>query len=58
MPMLLVEQNTTMAMKISTRAYVLAHGRIVLSGAVDELGGRAELIRKYLGQHDLDAAAT
>jgi branched-chain amino acid transport system ATP-binding protein len=58
MPMLLVEQNTAMAMKVSTRAYVLTHGRIVLSGPVDELGGRAELIRNYLGQHDLDAAAS
>jgi branched-chain amino acid transport system ATP-binding protein len=55
-PMLLVEQNTAMAMKISDRAYVLAHGRIVLSGATDELGDRAELIRSYLGQHDLEAA--
>ena len=55
-PMLLVEQNTTMAMKVSDRAYVLAQGQIVLSGAVSELGDRGDLIRSYLGQQDLEGS--
>jgi branched-chain amino acid transport system ATP-binding protein len=54
-PMLLVEQNTAMAMKVCDRAYVLAHGKIVLSGAASDLGDRGDLIRSYLGQQDLNA---
>lgn len=52
-PMLLVEQNTAMAMRVADRACVLAHGKIVLSGRADELGKRSDLIKSYLGQQDL-----
>lgn len=56
-PMLLVEQNTAMAMKVADRAYVLAQGRIVLSGTAADLGDRSALLRSYLGQQDLPADA-
>ena len=46
---LLVEQNVTMAMKISQRAYVLELGKIVAHGQPDELMRRPEIRRAYLG---------
>jgi branched-chain amino acid transport system ATP-binding protein len=49
MSVLLVEQNVVMAMEVSTRAYVLEEGRIVASGAPDELLARPEIQRAYLG---------
>jgi len=52
-PMLLVEQNTAMAMRVADRACVLAHGKVVLAGRADELGRRSDLIKSFLGQQDL-----
>jgi branched-chain amino acid transport system ATP-binding protein len=49
-PMLLVEQNTVMAQKISTRAAVVVGGRVVLAGTAEELGDRAALVASYLGE--------
>jgi branched-chain amino acid transport system ATP-binding protein len=47
--MLIVEQNATMALSVSNRAYVLQNGEIVLQGSGQELL-RSEAIRKaYLG---------
>jgi branched-chain amino acid transport system ATP-binding protein len=47
--MLIVEQNATMALSVSNRAYVLQNGEIVLKGSGQELL-RSEAIRKaYLG---------
>ena len=46
---LLVEQNETMAMKVSQRAYVLELGRIVAQGEPAELMSRPEIRRAYLG---------
>ena len=46
---LLVEQNVTMAMKVSQRAYVLELGRIVAQGEPAELMSRPEIRRAYLG---------
>jgi len=51
-PMLLVEQNTTVALRVCTRAHVLSEGRIVLEGTPDELRSREELLESYLGQSD------
>ncbi len=45
---LLVEQNTHVALKISDRAYVLARGELVGAGTAAELRG-GELERAYLG---------
>jgi branched-chain amino acid transport system ATP-binding protein len=47
--MLIVEQNATMALSVSNRAYVLQNGEIVLKGSGQELL-RSEAIRTaYLG---------
>jgi branched-chain amino acid transport system ATP-binding protein len=54
-PMLLVEQNTAMAMRVAERAYVLAQGQVVLSGSAGDLTDRSALLRSYLGQEDLPA---
>ena len=53
-PVLLVEQNTDLALDLCDRAYVLAEGRVVLSGSSAELQGDQALIDSYLGRHDLD----
>lgn len=49
LPILLVEQNVTQVLKISSRAYVLEHGRIVLEGASAQLRGDPMIRRAYLG---------
>jgi branched-chain amino acid transport system ATP-binding protein len=49
-PMLLVEQNTALALEVSTRAAVVVGGRIVLSGTAEELGDREALVASYLGE--------
>ncbi|WP_431275234.1 ABC transporter ATP-binding protein [Variovorax ureilyticus] len=49
MAVLLVEQNVTMAMDVSHRAYVLEEGRVVAEGAPDDLLARPEIQRAYLG---------
>ena len=46
---LLVEQNTRLALKYSTRAYVLRTGEIALSGDSNELATNEEIKRAYLG---------
>jgi branched-chain amino acid transport system ATP-binding protein len=45
----LVEQNVSMAMKVSHRACVLELGRIVAEGVPDELMKRPEIRQAYLG---------
>jgi branched-chain amino acid transport system ATP-binding protein len=49
MSVLLVEQNVTMAMAVSSRAYVLEEGRVVAEGTPDDLLARPEIQRAYLG---------
>jgi branched-chain amino acid transport system ATP-binding protein len=46
---LLVEQNTRLALKYSTRAYVLRTGEIAMSGPSAELAQNEEIKRAYLG---------
>lgn len=46
---LLIEQNTTAALKYATRAYVMEQGRIVNSGTAEELRGSDEIRKAYLG---------
>ncbi|OQA44740.1 MAG: High-affinity branched-chain amino acid transport ATP-binding protein LivF [Chloroflexi bacterium ADurb.Bin325] len=48
---LLVEQNALMALSIAHRGYVLETGRIVLSGAGQELINNPQVIQAYLGGH-------
>ena len=48
---LFVEQHVALALEISDRAYVLAHGRIALEGVASELRERRELLAaSYLGE--------
>ena len=48
---LFVEQHVALALEISDRAYILAHGRISLEGAAAELSQRQELLAaSYLGE--------
>ena len=46
---LLVEQNTRLALKYSKRAYVLRTGEIAMSGASKELADNEEIKAAYLG---------
>jgi branched-chain amino acid transport system ATP-binding protein len=46
---LLVEQNAKKALEIADRSYVLALGRVALSGTGRELLGNAEVQRAFLG---------
>lgn len=47
---LLVEQNAEAALKISSRAYVIETGRVVLQGTSQELLHNQEVRRAYLGR--------
>lgn len=46
---LLVEQNTRLALKYSTRAYVLRTGEIAMTGPSKELAADEEIKKAYLG---------
>ena len=48
-PILLVEQNVTLALQIADRAYVLEQGRIVLQGTGRELAEMPHVREAYLG---------
>jgi len=47
---LVVEQNTVLALAVADRAYVLESGRTVLEGAADELRQNARVREAYLGR--------
>jgi branched-chain amino acid transport system ATP-binding protein len=47
---LLVEQNAREALRLSSRAYVLDTGRILLTGTGEELLGNEEVKRAFLGK--------
>jgi branched-chain amino acid transport system ATP-binding protein len=46
---LLVEQNVRQVLRVTDRAYVLEHGKLVVTGASSELMENAEVKRAYLG---------
>lgn len=46
---LLVEQNARKALQVADRCYVLETGRVVMSGATEELRANPEVERFYLG---------
>lgn len=46
---LLVEQNLAFALDVADLVNVMSKGRIVFSGRPDELRGRADIERRYLG---------
>ncbi|CAN5902788.1 ABC transporter ATP-binding protein [soil metagenome] len=47
--MLIVEQNTAMALSVASRAYVLEHGHVVLEGMASELMDHPRIRAAYLG---------
>jgi len=47
--MLVVEQNAAMALDLANSAYVIETGRIVLSGAADDIKRDDAIRRSYLG---------
>ncbi|MBA7682648.1 High-affinity branched-chain amino acid transport ATP-binding protein LivF [subsurface metagenome] len=47
---LLVEQNTGAAFKVSNRTYVIETGKVVLQGTPEELVHNREIKRAYLGR--------
>lgn len=49
MTILLVEQNSQMALRLAERAYLFETGHIVLQGSSDELQQNPEVIKAYLG---------
>jgi branched-chain amino acid transport system ATP-binding protein len=49
-PMLLVEQNTVMALRHCSRAAVMVGGRLVLEGTAEDLADREALVASYLGE--------
>jgi len=48
---LLVEQNTRMALRTASRGYVMELGRFVLDGPADRLADNEALAAAYLGSH-------
>ncbi len=50
MTIVLVEQNTAAALKVTDRALVMERGRIVLSGCSDEMISNARVQQAYLGR--------
>jgi branched-chain amino acid transport system ATP-binding protein len=46
---LLVEQNVVQSLGIARRAYILAEGKCIISGAAGDIGADPELKRAYLG---------
>jgi branched-chain amino acid transport system ATP-binding protein len=46
---LVVEQNASLALEVSSRAYVLEIGRVAVAGASDELRRHESVRRSYLG---------
>ena len=54
---LLVEQNSRMALKISDRAYALATGRVALEGGSSDLLTNEEIRKLYLGIADAEVSA-
>lgn len=48
---LLVEQNTSMAPSVASRAYVLQTGQAVIEGTAEDVARTSEVRQVYLGEH-------
>jgi branched-chain amino acid transport system ATP-binding protein len=55
-PLLVVEQNTVMALGMCHRGYVLAEGKVALTGTSEELSDRKALLDSFLGQEAVTAS--
>jgi branched-chain amino acid transport system ATP-binding protein len=49
-PVLLVEQNTTVALSLSERAMIMVEGRFAVEGSSDTMRDRSAMLATYLGQ--------
>lgn len=49
LPILLVEQNLSLALAHTDRVYVLSKGQVVFEGGARELWSRSEVHQRYLG---------
>ena len=49
LPILLVEQNAQLALEVSTKAYILEHGKITISGSAKDLINDSRVQDAYLG---------
>jgi branched-chain amino acid transport system ATP-binding protein len=49
LPILLVEQNVPLALRVADRVYVMSKGQIVYSGAPAALAADEEIKRRFLG---------
>lgn len=56
MTILLVEQNAPMALSVADRGYVMESGRIVLTGAAEELAKNEDIQEFYLGKPQKSSA--
>lgn len=54
---LIVEQHTSMVLRLAQRGYVLSNGRVVFESSADELRDSEELKRIYLGQDAPEASS-
>lgn len=52
---LLVEQNTVLALSVASRGYVLENGQVVLEGSAAELGANDRVREAYLGHSAIAA---
>jgi branched-chain amino acid transport system ATP-binding protein len=55
-PVLLVEQNVTLALEAASRAYVLAQGSVALDGRAEDLADDDRVTAAYLGTSPREAA--
>jgi len=49
MTILLSEQNSGFALKVSSRAYILEKGHVTWEGEIAELKNKPEIMKNYLG---------
>jgi branched-chain amino acid transport system ATP-binding protein len=54
---LLVEQNVHRSLEVADRAYIIEHGRIILSGTASEISQNAEIQQAYFGFEQAKPAA-
>lgn len=52
MTIFIIEQNTKFALDISSRAYIMADGKIVMEGSTNDLRRQKEVLEQHLGVHE------
>ena len=57
-PILLVEQNSGLALGLADRAAVLSGGKVALDGSAEDLSSRSDLLASYLGRREAPASST